>query len=60
MARKMNRWGPDGCREHMGEIVASLVKEANRRKLTRLIPMKSVWAEGLVNQAIRNSEKPIS
>lgn len=60
MATKMDRWGPSGCREHLPEIVASLVKEANRRKWMKVIPMKGLWAEMLVNQAIEASEKPTS
>lgn len=60
MARRMDKWGGAGCREHMDEIVASLVKEADRRKWMKFIPMKAMWAEELVNRAIEASEKPIS
>lgn len=59
-AVKMNKWGPSECREHMEEIVSSLVKEANKRGWMKFIPMKEFWAEALVNQAIEASEKPTS
>jgi len=28
---QMNAWGPDGCREHLEEIVGWLLEEAQRR-----------------------------
>lgn len=30
--RGMNRWGPDGCREHIDEIIDSMLAEARKRK----------------------------
>jgi hypothetical protein len=32
-ARTMDAWGPDGCREHLNEIVEWLREESIRRKM---------------------------
>lgn len=57
MAGKMDRWGPDGCEERIEEIVASMMKEARRRKWLQMVPLRGLWAEMLVRQAIAQSRK---
>ncbi len=67
--RRMNAWGPAGCREHLDEIVVWLVDEAMRRGRE---PGGSVWlnlagwpgarfvCRRLVLSAIREAEKATS
>ncbi len=54
MAAKMDRWGPDGCREpeNRAEILDQMQKEAAKRKL----PFVRTAADGLVEFAIRKAE----
>jgi hypothetical protein len=35
--RKMNEWGPDGCREHLEEIVGWLVEQAEKHEWVKKI-----------------------
>lgn len=51
-ARKMNEWGPEGCRRELSEIVARLTKEAVKRK----IPVPEYLVRSLVLRAIKVSE----
>lgn len=51
-AGQMDRWGPDGCEEHMGEIVAIMERNANKKNWLRFIPFKQQGAELLVRRAI--------
>jgi len=59
-AAKMNRWGPDGCRQRMPRIVRRLRAQANQRKwwkyLTKIYGAKKTltW---LVASAIAAAER---
>ena len=53
MQKKMDRGGPQWCREHKEEILAHLEKEAKKRKL----PFIRLAAGKLVDLAIRRAEK---
>ena len=55
---KMNDWGPSGCREHLDEIVAHMLKEAKKRgwKLTGMPGAKTV-AGLAIKRACRMAEK---
>lgn len=54
-ARKMNRWGPEGCRKHRAVIVEHLVKEMRRVARVRLLPspIKRRIAGRLVDAVIK-------
>lgn len=70
MAAKMNRWGPEGCREHRVEIVAWLNEKQAAlswtEKLTAAVNAVAaeLWlnpldpAGSLVDEAIRRTENP--
>lgn len=65
MVAKMNRWGPDGCREHLDEIVNKMTKEAKKRgwknSLLASIPIASkAGMRAMVLLAIRKAEKEIT
>jgi hypothetical protein len=52
-SKKMDQWGPDGCEEHLDEIVGWLHEEARKRKLLFLR-----WpAKTLVRVAIHKARK---
>lgn len=51
--RQMNRWGCDGCEEHIEEIVGWLREEATARGL----PYLDLAGRMLVRLAIRNARK---
>ena len=53
MEKKMNRGGPQWCRDHKEEILAHLEKEAKKRKL----PFIKLAASKLIDLAIRRSER---
>ena len=53
MQKKMDKGGPQWCRDHKDEILAHLEKEAKKRNL----PFIRIAAEKLVNLAIRRAEK---
>lgn len=53
MARKMDQWGPDGCKEHMETILDRLDREAAKRNLS--VPFQRTVARLLVKQAIRRA-----
>lgn len=52
LAGRMDKWGPDGCEEHMGEIVGIMQENANRKNWLRFLPWKEQGAEMLVRHAI--------
>lgn len=52
-AAQMDKWGPDGCEEHMGEIVAVMNANAARKNWLRFVPFKEAGAEMLVQLAIK-------
>lgn len=59
LAGKMDALGPDGCEEHMKDIVGTMNENANQRKWMKYLPFKELGAEGLVRLAIhkvRNRE----
>ena len=51
--KKMDKGGPQWCRDHKQEIIDHLAKEAKKRKL----PFIRLAAEKLVELAIRRAEK---
>lgn len=52
-SKKMDEWGPDGCEEHLDEIVGWLHEEARKRKMLFLR-----WpAKTLVRVAIHKARK---
>jgi hypothetical protein len=53
MEKKMNKGGPQWCRDHKAEILDHLAKEAKKRKL----PFVRIAAEKVLNLAIRRAEK---
>ena len=60
--RQMNEWGPDGCREHLDEIVTWLKEEAGKRgwwKTAVKIPGASQGIKFMVNWSIRQARKDI-
>ena len=62
MVRKMNAWGPDGCREHLDEIVDKMTEAAKSRgwkkRLLASVPFVSrAGMKAMVLMAIRLAEK---
>ncbi len=58
--RKMNRWGAQGCREHLGEIVDWLAKEAAKRGWWRFavaVPGSRFFIKRMVLEAIVKAEQ---
>ena len=53
MARQMDAWGPDGCLEHMDQILDVMQAEAKRRKL----PFLRLAGRTLVKIAVRRARK---
>ena len=53
MQKKMDKGGPQWCRDHKEEILAHLEKEAKKRKL----PFVRLAAGKLVDLAIRRAER---
>ena len=53
MQKKMDKGGPQWCRDHKEEILAHLEKEAKKRKL----PFIKLAASKLIDLAIRRSER---
>lgn len=51
--RKMDAWGPEGCRRNMEAILKHLAQEARRRGL----PFLKIAAKKLVDTAISRAEK---
>lgn len=65
MIVKMNRWGPDGCREHREEIIDHLMGQRSKlaawvRLAMMAIPQPAVRAHlcGLLDEAITETVKP--
>ena len=60
MIRKMNDWGPQGCREHLDEIVAVMRAEARRRgwwlRLAPRLPGAGRPMQAMVLLAIERSK----
>ena len=55
-ARKMDRWGVDGCEERFDEIVSHLVKQAAKVRIVNLFgPVNRMVAQRWVTRAIDNS-----
>lgn len=57
---QMNAWGPQGCREHLEEIVVWLYDEAQKRKWTKLLtklPGNDYVIRWMVKGAIKLAEK---
>lgn len=52
LARKMDEWGPDGCEEHMTEIVQTMQHNAEKRNWYKYVPFKEQGSELLVRIAI--------
>lgn len=62
MMERMEEWGPDGCREHLKEIVDKMESEGKKRgwknKLLASVPIVSRMAmKTMVLYAIRKAEK---
>ncbi len=55
---QMNAWGPDGCREHLDEIVGWMLEEAEKRGWRSAKLPGARWAvKRMVMSAIKESEK---
>jgi len=52
LAGRMDAWGPDGCEEHMDEIVSEIGTNANQTKWMKYLPFKDLGAKSLVQLAI--------
>ena len=60
MVRRMNAWGPSGCREHLDEIVNKMLAEAKNRpkwKLLASLPGAKIVMKRMVLSAIREAER---
>ena len=60
MTRRMNAWGPAGCRDHIDEIVTKLHTEAKTRpkwKLLASLPGVKLFMKRMVLSAIREAER---
>ena len=60
MVRRMNAWGPSGCREHLDEIVTKMHTEAKNRpkwKLLASLPGVKLFMKRMVLAAIREAER---
>ena len=60
MVRRMNAWGPAGCREHLNEIVTKMHTEAKNRpkwKLLASLPGVKLVMKRMVLSAIREAER---
>ena len=60
MTRRMNAWGPAGCRDHLDEIVAKMLTEAKTRpkwKLLAALPGAKLIMKRMVLSAIREAER---
>jgi hypothetical protein len=66
MIVQMNTWGPDGCREHIDEIIDVMMGEAEKRGMlkSRIFGLKRAKRIGakpvagwMVKRAIRRAEK---
>lgn len=55
MAARMDRWGPDACRDNMALILDRMEKEAKKRKL----PFTHWGAKRLVSMAISKAERKL-
>jgi len=53
LAKKMDDWGPDGCEEHMEEIVATMNENASKRNWYKFVPFAEKGSELLVRLAIK-------
>ncbi len=60
LANRMDAWGPDGCEEHMPEIVEGMSENAMKSRWTRYIPFKEMGAEALVRLAIAKVRSCVS
>ena len=56
MVTRMNAWGPDGCREHIDEIVTKMHTEAKNRSKWKL-PGVKLFMKRMVLSAIREAER---
>jgi len=58
-AKKMNRWGVEGCKQRFDQIVEYLVQKGNSSPLMGWIPSSAtrVVAKKLLTRAIRSAEK---
>ncbi len=57
-ARKMDRWGVEGCRKRHAVIVKRLVREASKVPVIRLLgPVNKMVAQEWVSRAIANAEQ---
>ena len=60
MIRRMNAWGPTGCREHLDKIVTKMHTEAKKRpkwKLLASLPGVKLFMKRMVLSAIREAER---
>lgn len=53
LANRMDGWGPDGCEEHMTEILEIMDQNAQKRDWYRFVPFKEQGSRMLVNHAIK-------
>ncbi len=52
LAGRMDSWGPDGCEEHMDEILEIMDENASKRNWYKFIPFKQTGSRALVMIAI--------
>lgn len=52
LQHKMNSWGPDGCEEHMPEILEFMEENAQAKNWMRFIPFREAGSKALVKMAI--------
>lgn len=53
LAKRMDDWGPDGCEEHMPEILEIMQENAAKRRWMDFLPFKETGSELLVRLAIK-------
>jgi len=52
LAQRMDGWGPDGCEEHMEEILEAMDRNAQQRNWLKYLPFREAGSKLLVQAAI--------
>lgn len=52
LAQRMDDWGPDGCEEHMQEILEIMDQNAQQRNWLKYLPFREAGSKLLVQRAI--------
>lgn len=52
LAKRMDDWGPDGCEEHMAEILEIMEDNAKKKNWLKFLPFKQLGSRIMVQIAI--------